>query len=131
MSDKTKQLIKNIIVAVLSAILTWLGVSCTNMLSIQKNVKGSSMNTDNKTDGKVSADSTSINLFNNEEKEKKKDQKDRREKYLGEDKNTNHLAKIQYKAKEEQVQTQKINLVELQTKNKKGESQTYPTANYQ
>ena len=68
MSDKTKQLIKNIIVAVLSAILTWLGVSCTNMLSIQKNVKGSSMNTDNKTDGKVSADSTSINLFNKEEK---------------------------------------------------------------
>lgn len=67
MSDKTKQLIKNIIVAVLSAILTWLGVSCTNMLSIQKNVKGSSMNTDNKTDGKVSADSTSINLFNKEE----------------------------------------------------------------
>ena len=39
MSDKTKQLIKNIIVAVLSAILTWLGVSCTNMLSIQKKVK--------------------------------------------------------------------------------------------
>lgn len=68
MSDKTKQLIKNIIVAVLSAILTWLGVSCTNMLSIQKNVKGSSMNTENKTDGKVSADSTSINLFNKEEK---------------------------------------------------------------
>ena len=68
MSDRTKQLIKNIIVAVLSAILTWLGVSCTNMLSIQKNVKGSSMNTDNKTDGKVSADSTSINLFNKEEK---------------------------------------------------------------
>lgn len=68
MSDKTKQLIKNIIVAVLSAILTWLGVSCTNMLSIQKNVKGSSMGTENKTDGKVSADSTSINLFNKEVK---------------------------------------------------------------
>ena len=68
MSDKTKQLIKNIIVAVLPDILTWLGVSCTNMLSIQKNVKGSSMNTDNKTDGKVSTDSTSINLFNKEEK---------------------------------------------------------------
>ena len=33
-----------------------------------KNVKGSSMNTDNKTDGKVSADSTSINLFNKEDK---------------------------------------------------------------
>ena len=68
MSDKTKELIKNIIVAVLSAILTWLGVSCTNMLSIQKNVKDSSMSTDNKTDGKVSADSTSINLFNKENK---------------------------------------------------------------
>ena len=68
MSDKTKELIKNIIVAVLSAILTWLGVSCTNMLSIQKNVKGSSMGVENKTDGKVSADSTSINLFNKENK---------------------------------------------------------------
>ena len=68
MSNKTKELIKNIIVAVLSAILTWLGVSCTNMLSIQKNVKESSMNTNNKTDGKVSADSTSINLFNKEGK---------------------------------------------------------------
>ena len=68
MSDKTKQLIKNIIVAVLSAILTWLGVSCTNMISIQKHVKDSRMSTDNKTDGKVSADSTSINLFNKENK---------------------------------------------------------------
>lgn len=68
MSDKTKQLIKNIIVAVLSAILTWLGVSCTNMLSVQKNVKDSSISTENKTEGKVSTDSTSINLFNKEEK---------------------------------------------------------------
>lgn len=66
--EKYKKLIREITIAVLSAILTWLGVSCTNMLSIQKNVKGSSMNTDNKTDGKVSADSTSINLFNKREK---------------------------------------------------------------
>lgn len=68
MSDKTKQLIKNIIVAVLSAILTWLGVSCTNMLNIQKHVNNSSMRTDNKTDGTVSADSTSIKLFNKKTK---------------------------------------------------------------
>lgn len=66
MSDRTKQLIKNIIVAVLSAILTWLGVSCTNILSVQKNVKESSMKTENKTEGKVSADSTGVNLFNKE-----------------------------------------------------------------
>ena len=68
MNNKTKQLIKNIIVAVLSSILTWLGVSCTNMLNIQKHVKNSSMSSENKTDGKVSADSTSINLFNKEGK---------------------------------------------------------------
>ena len=68
MSEKYKKLNREITIAVLSAILTWLGVSCTNMLSIQKNVKGSSMSTDNKTDGKVSADSTSINLFNKEDK---------------------------------------------------------------
>lgn len=67
-NEKYKKLIREITIAVLSAILTWLGVSCTNMLSIQKNVKGSSMNTDNKTDGKVSADSTSIKLFNEEDK---------------------------------------------------------------
>lgn len=66
--EKYKKLIREITIAVLSAILTWLGVSCTNMLSIQKNVKGSSMSTDNKTDGKVSADSTSINLFNKKDK---------------------------------------------------------------
>lgn len=66
--EKYKKLIREITIAVLSAILTWLGVSCTNMLSIQKNTKDSSMSTDNKTDGKVSADSTSINLFNKEDK---------------------------------------------------------------
>lgn len=66
--EKWKKLIREITIAVLSAILTWLGVSCTNMLSIQKNVKGSSMGVENKTDGKVSADSTSINLFNKEDK---------------------------------------------------------------
>ena len=67
-NEKYKKLIREITIAVLSAILTWLGVSCTNMLSIQKNVKGSTMNTDNKTEGKASADSTSINLFNKENK---------------------------------------------------------------
>lgn len=66
--EKYKKLIREITIAVLSAILTWLGVSCTNMLSIQKNVKGSSIGVENKTDGKVSADSTSINLFNKEDK---------------------------------------------------------------
>ena len=65
-NEKYKKLIREIIIAVLSATLTWLGVSCTNMMSIQKHVKDSSMNTENKTDGKVSADSTSINLFNKE-----------------------------------------------------------------
>ena len=66
--EKYKKLIREITIAVLSAILTWLGVSRTNMLSIQKNVKDSRMSTENKTDGKVSADSTSINLFNKEGK---------------------------------------------------------------
>lgn len=64
LNDKTKQLIKNIIVAVLSAILTWLGVSCTNMLTISKNNKDSNQNIENKTNGEATADSTSINLFN-------------------------------------------------------------------
>lgn len=62
--EKYKKLIREITIAVLSAILTWLGVSCTNMLNIQKHVKNSSMSSENKTDGKVSADSTSINLLN-------------------------------------------------------------------
>ena len=62
-NEKYKKLLREITIAVLSAILTWLGVSCTNMLSIQKNVKESSMGVENKTDGKVSADSTSINLL--------------------------------------------------------------------
>lgn len=68
MNEKWKKLLREITIAVLSAILTWLGVSCTNMLSIQKNVKDSRMSTDNKTEGKVSADSTSIKLFNTEDK---------------------------------------------------------------
>ena len=63
-NEKYKKLIREITIAVLSAILTWLGVSCTNMLNIQKNVKDSSVSSNNKTDGKVSADSTSINLLN-------------------------------------------------------------------
>lgn len=67
-NEKYKKLIREITIAVLSAILTWLGISCTNMLSIQKNVKESSIKTENKTEGKVSADSTSINLFNKEKK---------------------------------------------------------------
>lgn len=66
--EKYKKLIREITIAVLSAILTWLGVSCTNMLSIQKNVKGSSISTDNKTEGKVNADSTNVNLYNKEGK---------------------------------------------------------------
>lgn len=66
MSDKTKQLIKNIIVAVLSAILTWLGVSCTNMLTISKNNKGSNQTIENKTSGEAAVDSTSIKFLNNE-----------------------------------------------------------------
>ena len=65
-NEKYKKLIREITIAVLSAILTWLGVSCTNMLSIQKHVKDSNMSSTNKTDGKVSADSTSINLLNRE-----------------------------------------------------------------
>lgn len=65
-NEKYKKLIREIMIAVLSAILTWLGVSCTNMLNIQKNVKESSISTENKTDGKVSADSTSIKFLNNE-----------------------------------------------------------------
>lgn len=66
MSDKTKQLIKNIIVAILSAILTWLGVSCTNMLTISKNNKGGSQKVENKTSGEVTTDSTSLKFLNNE-----------------------------------------------------------------
>lgn len=64
--EKYKKLIREITIAVLSAILTWLGVSCTNMLNIQKHVNNSSMSSDNKTEGKVSADSTSVKLFNND-----------------------------------------------------------------
>ena len=64
MNEKYKKLIREITIAVLSAILTWLGVSCTNMLSIRKNTKDSSISTKNKTEGKVSADSTSIKQFN-------------------------------------------------------------------
>lgn len=66
MSDKTKQLIKNIIVAVLSAILTWLGVSCTSMLTISKNNKGSNQKIENKTSGEATVDSTNIKFLNNE-----------------------------------------------------------------
>lgn len=66
MSERTKQLIKNIIVAVLSAILTWLGVSCTNMLTISKNNSGSNQTIENKTSGEATADSTSVKLFNKE-----------------------------------------------------------------
>ena len=62
--EKYKKLIREITIAVLSAILTWLGVSCTNMLNIQRHVNNSSMSSKSKTDGKVSADSTSINLLN-------------------------------------------------------------------
>lgn len=63
--EKYKKLIREITIAVLSAILTWLGVSCTNMLTISKNNKGSDQKIENKTSGEAVADSTSINLFNN------------------------------------------------------------------
>ena len=66
MSNKTKELIKNIIVAVLSAILTWLGVSCTNMLTVSKNNRGSNQKIENKTSGEATVDSTSIKFLNNE-----------------------------------------------------------------
>lgn len=66
MSDKTKQLIKNIIVAILSAILTWLGVSCTNMLTISKNNRGSNQKIENETKGETTVDSTNIKFLNNE-----------------------------------------------------------------
>ena len=68
-NESLKKLLREITIAVLSAILTWLGVSCTNMLSIQRNVKESKMSTENKTEGKVSADSTSINLLNKEDEQ--------------------------------------------------------------
>lgn len=66
MDEKWKKLIREITIAVLSAILTWLGVSCTNILNIQRRVKNSSISTENKTESKVSADSTSVKLFNKE-----------------------------------------------------------------
>ena len=66
MNDRTKQLIKNIIVAVLSAVLTWLGVSCTNMLTISKNNSGSNQTIENKTNAAATADSTSVKFLNNE-----------------------------------------------------------------
>lgn len=62
--QKWKKLLREITIAVLSAILTWLGVSCTNMLTISKNNKGSDQKIENKTNGEATADSTSINLFN-------------------------------------------------------------------
>ena len=64
-SDKTKELIKNIIIAVLSAILTWLGVGCTNILALSKNNSGSTQTIESKTNGEATADSTSINFLNN------------------------------------------------------------------
>ena len=64
-SERTKELIKNIIIAVLSAILTWLGVSCTNILALSKNNKDSTQTIESKTNGEATADSTSINFLNN------------------------------------------------------------------
>lgn len=66
MNEEKKQLVKNITVAVLSSILTWLGLSCTNMLTISKNNSGSNQNIENKTSGEATADSTSINFLNKE-----------------------------------------------------------------
>lgn len=67
-NEKLKKLLREITIAVLSAILTWLGVSCTNMLTISKNNRGSKQKIENKTSGEAQADSTSINLFNNVKK---------------------------------------------------------------
>lgn len=64
-NEKYKKLIREITIAVLSAILTWLGVSCTNMLTISKNNKKSDQKIENKTSGEATADSTSVKLFNN------------------------------------------------------------------
>ena len=66
--EKYKKLIREITIAVLSAILTWLGVSCTNMLTISKNNRGSNQKIENKTSGAAQADSTNINLLNKETK---------------------------------------------------------------
>lgn len=67
-NEKYKKLIREITIAILTAILTWLGVSCTNMLTISKNNKGSNQKIENKTSGEAQADSTNINLFNNVKK---------------------------------------------------------------
>lgn len=66
MEEKWKKLIREITIAVLSAILTWLGVSCTNMLTISKNNKGSNQKIENKTSGEATADSINIKFLNNE-----------------------------------------------------------------
>lgn len=68
MDEKWKKLIREITIAVLSAILTWLGVSCTNILAISKNNRKSDQQIENKTSGEAQADSTNINLFNKETK---------------------------------------------------------------
>lgn len=67
-NENLKKLLREITIAVLSAILTWLGVSCTNMLSISKYNRGSNQKIENKTSGEAKADSTSIKLFNNVKK---------------------------------------------------------------
>lgn len=67
-NESLKKLLREITIAVLSAILTWLGVSCTNMLTISKNNRDSNQKIENKTSGEAQADSTSINLFNNVKK---------------------------------------------------------------
>lgn len=67
-NENLKKLLREITIAVLSAILTWLGVSCTNMLSISKYNSGSNQKIENKTSGEAKADSTSIKLFNNVKK---------------------------------------------------------------
>ena len=66
-SNKTKELIKQIIIATLTAILTWLGATaCTNILSIQKHTADSEQKIEADTKGEAKADSTSINLLNKE-----------------------------------------------------------------
>lgn len=66
--EKYKKLIREITIAVLSAILGWLGAGCTNILAVSTKNSNSNQTIENKTSGEAKADSTSINLFNKKTK---------------------------------------------------------------
>lgn len=66
--EKYKKLIREITIAVLSAILGWLGAGCTNILALSIKNNKSDQTIENKTSGEAKADSTSINPFNKETK---------------------------------------------------------------